>query len=172
MAETQPTTVLFADISGSTKLYELRGDVAARTIVSAVLSALTDVAQRHGGRVIKTIGDAVMCVFPNALQGLMAATDMQKRIAHDPGFVKDNLAIRVGLHHGEALHEGNDVYGDAVNTAARMESLAKREQIVTTATTAGTVVSTCCAWMMSTGDDASRDVRRSASIAQRRSFLK
>lgn len=139
MAETQPTTVLFADISGSTKLYELRGDVAARTIVSAVLSALTDVAQRHGGRVIKTIGDAVMCVFPNALQGLMAATDMQKRIAHDPGFVKDNLAIRVGLHHGEALHEGNDVYGDAVNTAARMESLAKREQIVTTAATAGTV---------------------------------
>src|SRR5690606_33171808 len=50
-----------------------------------------------------------------------------------PEFVKDNLAIRVGLHHGDTLVEANDVYGDAVNTAARMASLAKREQIVTTA---------------------------------------
>jgi hypothetical protein len=60
---------------------------------------------------------------------------MQKRIAHDPVFAKDNLAIRVGLHHGDALIEDNDVYGDAVNTAARMASLAKREQIIATAST-------------------------------------
>ena len=59
---------------------------------------------------------------------------MQKRMSHDTGFVADNLAIRIGLHHGDALHEDGDVYGDAVNTAARMASLAKREQIVTTAT--------------------------------------
>jgi adenylate cyclase len=64
---------------------------------------------------------------------------MQRRIAHDPAFVKENLAIRVGLHHGDALLEDGDVFGDAVNTAARMASLAKREQIVTTATTAAGV---------------------------------
>ena len=135
MPVTQPTTILFADVSGSTKLFELRGDVEARRIVSAVLTALGEVAGRHGGKVIKTIGDSVMCTFPAAINGLLAATDMQKRIAHDPVFVKDNLAIRVGLHHGETLIEDNDVYGDAVNTAARMEQLAKREQIVTTAAT-------------------------------------
>ena len=139
MANAQPTTILFADVSGSTKLFELKGDVAARTIISAVLAALGDIAARHGGRVIKTIGDEVMCTFPNALGGLLAAVDMQKRLSSDPGFVKDNLAIRVGLHHGDALHEDNDVYGDAVNTAARMGSLAKREQIVTTVTTAQAV---------------------------------
>lgn len=139
MPNSQPITILFADVSGSTKLFELRGDVMARSLISAVLGALGDVAGRHGGRVIKTIGDEVMCTFPDALKGLTAATDMQKRVAHDPGFAKENLAIRIGLHHGDALIEDNDVYGDAVNTAARMASLAKREQIVTTATTVGVV---------------------------------
>jgi hypothetical protein len=69
------------------------------------------------------------------MQGLLCAVDMQKRIAHDVNFAKDKLAIRIGLHHGETLVEDNDVYGDAVNTAARMASLAKREQIITTAST-------------------------------------
>lgn len=141
MATSQPITILFADVSGSTKLFELRGDVEARRIIAAVLGALGEVAARHGGRVVKTIGDEVMCTFPNALQGLLASVDMQKRVSHDPTFMKDNLAIRIGLHHGDALIEDGDVYGDAVNTAARMASLAKREQIVTTATTVQNVAS-------------------------------
>jgi len=136
MSTTQPITILFADVSGSTKLFELRGDVIARQLVSAVLNALGAVAARHGGVVIKTIGDEVMCTFPGALQGLLAAIDMQRKVSQDPAFMKENLAIRIGLHHGDALIEATDVYGDAVNTAARMASLAKREQIVTTATTA------------------------------------
>ena len=60
---------------------------------------------------------------------------MQRKMARDINFVRDNLAVRIGLHHGDALEENGDVYGDAVNTAARMASLAKREQIVTTAAT-------------------------------------
>ncbi len=135
MSATQPITILFADVSGSTKLFELRGDVIARQLIAAVLTALGEVAARHGGRVIKTIGDEIMCTFPAALNGLLAATDMQKRLGQDLAFVKENLGIRIGLHHGDALIEENDVFGDAVNTAARMASLAKREQIVTTATT-------------------------------------
>jgi class 3 adenylate cyclase len=135
MTDSRPITILFADVSGSTKLFELRGDVIARTLISSVLNALGEVAGRHGGKVIKTIGDEIMCTFPAALNGLLAATDMQRRLATDPGYVKENLAIRVGLHHGDALIEEGDVFGDAVNTAARMASLAKREQIVTTATT-------------------------------------
>ena len=133
MSQSQPLTILFADVSGSTRLFEQRGDVEARRLIANVLDALGEVAGRHGGKVIKTIGDEVMCTFPGALQGVLAACDMQRRLAHDPVFVKDNLAIRIGLHHGDALMEGGDVYGDAVNTAARMASLAKREQVVTTA---------------------------------------
>lgn len=142
MSQRQPLTILFADVSGSTKLFETLGDEAARRIVAGVLQALAEITRRHGGRLIKTIGDEVMCTFPGALNGLLAATDMQKRVSTDPAFIRDSLAIRVGLHHGEALIEDSDVYGDAVNTAARMASLAKREQIVTTASTVTGVTNT------------------------------
>ncbi len=135
MTESHALTILFADVSGSTKLFETRGDVEARRLVAAILGALAEVCARHGGRVIKTIGDEIMCTFPGPMQGLLGSVDMQKRIAHDVDFAKDKLAIRIGLHHGDALMEDNDVYGDAVNTAARMASLAKREQIIATGST-------------------------------------
>ena len=133
MSATQPCTILFADVSGSTRLFEQKGDVEARRLIAAVLNALTIVCNSHGGKVIKTIGDEIMCTFRGALQGVLAACDMQRKMARDIDFVRDNLGVRIGLHHGEALFEDNDVFGDAVNVAARMTSLAKREQIVTTA---------------------------------------
>lgn len=135
MSQSQSLTILFADVSGSTKLFETRGDVEARRLVSAMLNALAEVTGRHGGRVIKTIGDEIMCTFPGPMQGILGAVDMQKRIAQDVIFSQLSLAIRIGLHHGDTLVEDNDVFGDAVNTAARMASLAKREQIITTAST-------------------------------------
>ena len=139
MSASSTLTILFADVSGSTKLFELRGNVAARDIIASVLEALTEVAHRHGGRLIKTIGDEIMCTFPSAVQGLLASTDMQRRMKSDIAFVQDNIGIRVGLHHGEALVEESDVFGDAVNVAARMAALAKRDQIVATASTALTI---------------------------------
>ena len=136
MSASRPQTILFADVSGSTRLFETKGDVEARRLIAAVLDALTQVCRQHGGRVIKTIGDEIMCTFPGALNGVLAACDMQRRMGHDIHFVRDSLAVRIGLHHGDALEEDDgDVYGDAVNTAARMASLAKREQVVTTAAT-------------------------------------
>jgi class 3 adenylate cyclase len=137
MTERRSLTILFADVSGSTRLFETRGDEVARRLIGGILVALAEVAARHGGRVIKTIGDEIMCTFPGPLHGLLAATDMQRRIKNDVEFARDNLAIRIGLHHGDALVEDNDVFGDAVNTAARMadKSLARRDQIVTTAST-------------------------------------
>ena len=135
-AQSRPQTILFADVSGSTRLFETKGDVEARRLIALVLDALSEVCRQHGGRVIKTIGDEVMCTFPRAINGVLAACDMQRRMARDINFVRDSLAVRIGLHHGDALEEDDgDVYGDAVNTAARMASLAKREQVVTTAAT-------------------------------------
>ena len=137
MTDRRALTILFADVSGSTRLFESRGDEVARRLIAGVLDALGEVAARHGGRVVKTIGDEIMCTFPAALNGLLAATDMQRRIKNDTQFQRDNLAIRIGLHHGEALVENGDVFGDAVNIAARMadKTLARRDQVVTTAQT-------------------------------------
>ena len=144
VTERRALTILFADVSGSTRLFETRGDEVAVRIVGSVLVALAEIAARHGGRVVKTIGDEIMCTFPGPLHGLLAATDMQRRIKTDEQFARDNLAIRVGLHHGEALVENGDVFGDAVNTAARMadKTLARRDQIVTTASTVDGVTNT------------------------------
>jgi adenylate cyclase len=136
MSNSQPQTILFADVSGSTRLFETKGDIEARRLIAMVLAALSDICVQHNGRVIKTIGDEIMCTIPTAIEGILAAVDMQRKMARDINFVRENLAIRIGLHHGEALEENGDVYGDAVNTAARMASLAKREQIVTTQSTA------------------------------------
>jgi class 3 adenylate cyclase len=135
MSQSRPQTILFADVAGSTRLFETKGDVEARRLCSMVLDALAVICNNYGGRVIKTIGDEIMCTIPTALDGLLAARDMQRKMARDINFVRDSLAVRIGLHFGPALEENGDVYGDAVNTAARMASLAKREQIVTTAST-------------------------------------
>ena len=135
MSQTRPQTILFADVSGSTRLFETKGDVEARRLIAAVLDALSIVCVGHGGRVIKTIGDEIMCTLPTAMSGLLAACDMQRKMSRDINFVRENLAVRIGFHHGNALEENDDVFGDAVNVAARMASLAKREQIVSTAAT-------------------------------------
>lgn len=144
MTERRALTILFADVSGSTRLFETHGDETARRLVGRILIALAEVAAHHGGRVVKTIGDEIMCTFPGPLNGLLAATDMQRRIKGDAVFQQDNLAIRVGLHHGDVLIENDDVFGDAVNTAARMadKTLARRDQIVTTASTSQGVSNT------------------------------
>lgn len=136
MPESRPLTLLFADVSCSTKLFEQRGDVVARQLIARILEGLSAVCREHDGRVIKTIGDEIMCAIPLAMDGVDAAIAMQRHVAADPTCIAHHLAIRIGLHHGECLVEDDgDVYGDAVNTAARMAKLAGREQIVTTAST-------------------------------------
>ena len=136
MPQARPLTLLFADVSGSTKLFEQRGDVVARRLIAQILDGLAVICRRHDGRVIKTIGDEIMCAIPTALDGVDAAVAMQRHVASDPTCIANHLAIRIGLHHGECLVEDDgDAYGDAVNTAARMAKLAGRGQIVTTAST-------------------------------------
>ena len=135
MTQRQPLTILFADVSGSTKLFETRGDEAARRIVSAVLGALGEIVKRHGGRVIKTIGDELMCVFPDAERGFLAATDMQTLVNALLVTKGVKRMIRVGFHSGPVIEEKGDVFGDTVNVAARMAGVAKGMQIMTTRTT-------------------------------------
>jgi class 3 adenylate cyclase len=125
--------ILFADVCGSTKIYESLGDVAARKLIGRCIQLMIDATREHGGELIKTIGDEVMCRFPTADDAAAAALDMQERVAGaalaERGF---SVAIHVGFHFGSVVEEGSDVYGDAVNLASRMVNLAKRDQILTT----------------------------------------
>lgn len=137
----QPTSVcvLFADVSGSTRLYEKLGDAEALRAVERCLNRMRRVVDGHGGKLIKTIGDEVMTTFPNADAGIQAACEMQHRVTDLPPVSGVKLAIRVGFHFGPAIEENDDVFGDTVNTAARMASLAKAGQIITTAETLAAV---------------------------------
>lgn len=127
--------VLFADIAGSTRLYEVLGDARAKAMIDEALIEMSAVTARHGGRVIKTIGDEIMCVFEGADRGFIAATDMQNRIDKLPIVDGAKRKIRVGFHAGTVIESNGDVFGDTVNTAARMAGLAKGLQIFTTRST-------------------------------------
>lgn len=127
--------VLFADIAGSTKLYDTLGDTLAKQMVDECIALMRGIVAQYGGRVVKTIGDEVMCVLPDADSGCLAATDMQIKITELPAVSNVKRAIRAGFHAGPVIEENNDVFGDTVNLAARMAGVAKAMQIITTRTT-------------------------------------
>jgi adenylate cyclase len=123
-------TVLFADISDSTALYQKLGDAAARNIVNNCLSLIAGILPRFDGRLVKTIGDEVMCVFPGADLAVLAASAMQAKVT---AFGGDHpVTIHIGLHYGPVLAEEGDVFGDTVNVAAYLAAVATPEQILTT----------------------------------------
>jgi adenylate cyclase len=138
--ETATRAIVFADISGSTRLYEALGDTIARDLVSQCLDLMTEQVNRHNGAVIKTIGDEIMATFATAEQAVEASMSMQEAVAEDlpqrNQHTPPNFAIRIGMHFGSCILEGGDVFGDAVNVAARMAGIAKGSQIITTQDTA------------------------------------
>jgi class 3 adenylate cyclase len=127
--------LVFADVAGSTRLYETIGDQQALAAVERCLSILRRVTQTYRGRVIKTIGDEIMAVFSSAEDGMQATSEMQQRISDLPPFGTNKIAIRIGFHYGPVVEVDGDVFGDTVNTAARMAGLAKAGQIFTTQST-------------------------------------
>ena len=124
--------VLFADVSDSTNLYEAIGDTAAFSNVREVIGMLRGITEAYSGRVVKTIGDGLMCVFPEADGCASAAGEMQRQIAKRPPMKNGkHLTIRVGFHYGPVIQDGEDVFGDSVNVAARMAGLALAGQAIT-----------------------------------------
>src|SRR5918992_165190 len=132
MAE-QPSeaAVLFADVSGSTKLYETVGNAVAHAAVESCVNLMKHKTQAAKGRVIKTIGDEVMSAFPSADDAADAAIEMQLAICELPPVGSTTLGIRVGFNYGTVVERDGDVFGDAVNLASRLASVATKGQIIT-----------------------------------------
>src|SRR5271167_2441291 len=128
--------IVFADVVGSTKLYELLGDLRARDMVGICIEVMRAATEQNHGTVIKTMGDEVMATFPTADDALNAAAQMQKQIVLHPALKveEQTVAIRIGCNFGPVVVENRDIFGAAVHTANRMTSQAKAGQIITTAT--------------------------------------
>jgi len=133
-APSRDMLVLFADISGSTAIYEQLGDAPAVELIQGLLTRMGEEAYFHKGEVIKSIGDELLCTFPDVVSALAAATAMQQQAAAVSGPSGRTLALRVGMHYGPALEDRGDVFGDAVNIAARVVELARPGQILITET--------------------------------------
>ena len=124
--------VMFTDIKGSTAYFEKYGDVAGLMLVHECNARLTKIVEKHGGRVIKEIGDAIMATFDGCKESILAAMEMQKSLIgfNAPKPQQDHVFIRIGLNYGQGIVKSNDVFGDVVNVASRVESVASPEQIV------------------------------------------
>ena len=132
MSKDLEVVILFADVVGSTQLYEKFGDTKASETVADCLEVMKDATHQFDGTVIKTIGDEVMSTFQTADDAMAAAAQMQTRISIEPGADEDRIpvTIRIGCHYGPVVQEQNDIFGAAVHTANRMTSQAKAKQIV------------------------------------------
>ena len=131
MAKDLEVAIVFADVVGSTQLYDKFGDTKASETVALCLDVMKDATYQFNGTVIKTIGDEVMSTFDTVDEAMGAAVMMQSRITTETK--KDDgipVSIRIGCHYGPVVQEQNDIFGAAVHTANRMTSQAKARQIV------------------------------------------
>lgn len=128
MNKQRTLVVVFIDITGSTRLYETLGDEAAKQAIQPYLDSMMANILRHGGTIIKTIGDEVMCRFEAVDAAIDACCDIQQAVSEGIGRVR--LSVHIGLHYGPVIEENNDVFGDAVNVAARITSISRARQIL------------------------------------------
>src|SRR2546426_11479468 len=111
MEESRQTTVLFADVSGSTKLYETAGDAAALTAIGRCIERMRTAAESTGGRGVKTIGDEIMALFPSPGAAAGAAPQMHATIRQLPGGGGAQLRGRVGFLSGAGGQPGGYRFG-------------------------------------------------------------
>jgi class 3 adenylate cyclase len=127
-------TLLFTDLKGSTAMYERLGDLNAYALVREHFALLGAVVQEHSGAIVKTIGDAVMAVFSRPTDAVAAALHILGEIERynrehgEPGII-----LKIGAHCGSSiavtLNDNLDYFGQTVNVAARVQSLADAGEI-------------------------------------------
>jgi len=127
-------TVLFTDIVGSTAIYHEFGDIPAFKAVQNHFDILRNAVEAHQGVIVKTIGDAVMAVFHDEADALLAALEALDGFPYNHPDQKFQLTIKLGIHSGSAiavnLNDRIDYFGTTVNSAARIQGLAGGSELV------------------------------------------
>lgn len=131
--------VLFADIAGSTQMYDRHGDEETQKLLVECLDMMAEIVRSHRGEVVRRIGDELLCTFPTAEDAATAANMLQTRVSdgHASGRFRWPVRLRIGFEHGPFIEEGGALFGTVVHSAARLASLAKAGQILTSEATLG-----------------------------------
>jgi adenylate cyclase len=146
MTQIVERTVLFADLRGSTSMYETLGNTDATAVVTQSIALLARIVGFHQGRVVKTLGDGLMAMFTSPESAVAAADEMHESLerigAPGDGGVAAHarlvpLKLQVGLACGEVIEMSGDVFGDAVNVAARLIDHAGDNETLVTANVLG-----------------------------------
>ena len=141
-AETEPgafRTILFTDVEGSTALTDRLGDAKARELLREHEHMVREALKAHRGSEVKTMGDGFMASFSSATKALECAIAMQRAFAEHNENAEEPILVRVGLNAGEPIAEDEDLFGTAVNLAARIAAKAKGGEILTSDTVRGLV---------------------------------
>ncbi|NML45899.1 adenylate/guanylate cyclase domain-containing protein [Ramlibacter sp. G-1-2-2] len=128
-------SVVFADLVGSTGIFERLGDETAGRFVTQLTTALAKIFEQHNGRVVKLLGDGLFVLFPQESQAVTACVAIQERLVEKPvhaGGTGSPVQMQMGIESGEVVEIEGDCYGDAVNSAARLADLAGADQILAT----------------------------------------
>lgn len=128
--ETINCVVMFADVAGSTAIYENMGDELASERISKALNTLISISKRHNGNLVKTIGDEILVYFMDIDMAMFAARAIQETMEDDRSPETIGVSIQIGMQYGSAILEDNDIFGDTVNVAARIAGMAKARQIL------------------------------------------
>ncbi len=123
-------TILFTDIEGSTALTDRLGDAKAREVLREHERMVREALKAHGGSEVKTMGDGFMASFSSATRSLECAIAMQRAFAERNESAEEPILVRVGLNAGEPIAEDDDLFGTAVNEAARITAAAKGGEIL------------------------------------------
>ena len=126
--------VLYADVSGSTRLYEQYGDDIARADISVCIELLADITKGLSGEPLKTIGDEIMCAFVEPVKAALAATEMQAgllKASEEDRFKMGILHIKIGWHFGAVSWRDDELIGEAPITAQQIINMAKADEILT-----------------------------------------
>ena len=125
------TTVMFADLTGSTGVFETLGNEAATQAITALTQWIAQVVTDYDGRVIKMLGDGVLALFPDGGSAVQAVVQLQREHARRKTSLGPvhYMELQVGLDCGEIVEVDGDCYGDAVNVASRLSDLSGARQI-------------------------------------------
>src|SRR5437868_3069925 len=119
--------ILAADVVGYSRLMEEDEAGTLATLRERRNAILDPTVRAHGGRVVKVMGDGVLVEFSSAVNAVAGALELQRKMAEANEGLPDQrrIVLRIGLNLGDVISEGSDIYGDGVNIAARLETLAE-----------------------------------------------